>query len=40
MELMASGAGMMTQQNAMQQKNYANLFKMEREAYEMVAYEH
>ena len=38
MELMASGAGMV-QQNQMQQKNYNNLFKAERENYEIVSYE-
>ena len=39
MELMASGAGMMQQQAGMQQKNYQNLFKAEKEYYEIVAYD-
>jgi len=38
MELMASGAGMM-QQNQMQQKNYKALFKGEREFYDIIGYE-
>ncbi len=38
MELMASGAGMM-QQNNMQQKNYKNIFKNEREFYDIIGYE-
>jgi len=38
MELMASGAGMM-QQNQMQQKNYNALFKNEREFYDIIGYD-
>lgn len=40
MELMASGAGMMQQQNSMQQKNYKLLFKAESENYELINYEY
>jgi hypothetical protein len=39
MELMASGAGMMQQQNQMQAKNYKALFAAEKENYEIVNYE-
>ena len=39
MELMASGAGMMQANNAMQQKNYPQLFKAEKDYYEIVNYE-
>lgn len=39
MELMASGAGMMTANNAMQPKNYPQLFKAEKDYYEIVNYE-
>ena len=39
MELMASGAGMMTANNTMQPKNYPQLFKAEKDYYEIVNYE-
>ena len=37
MEMMASGAGMM-QQNNMQPKNFKNLFKNEKDAYDLLNY--
>ena len=37
MEMMASGAGMM-QQNSMQPKNFKNLFKNEKDAYDLLNY--
>ena len=39
MELMASGAGMMQQQNQMQAKNYKALFKTEAESYTIINYQ-
>ena len=36
---MASGAGMMGAQGGMQQKNYKNIFKNEREYYDIIGYE-
>ena len=38
MELLASGAGMMQQNNSMQQKNYTNLFKNEKDQYDLLNY--
>ena len=38
-ELMSTGANMM-QSNSMQQKNYKQLFKSERDFYEILGYEH
>lgn len=37
MEMMASGAGMM-QQGGMQQKNFKNLFKGEKDSYDLLNY--
>ena len=38
MEMLASGAGMMQQNNGMSQKNYKQLFKNEKDFYDLLNY--